>query len=144
MRRCTRHKALFVRGLGWVALEEVHVVVSGDWVALEEVHVVDPRRLGKIDVIARFPQMTNSEYFGDAAAADGGGWIGHCDQPLKTIAGSTTMTLRRLAKLAITMITKTVQAVPAATSHGSSKPRRLIETREVISKKPAQSPMPIA
>src|SRR6516165_4624582 len=79
-----------------------------------------------------------------AAATDGGYWITHCVQPRKTIAGSTTMTLRMLAKLAITMITRMAQAVPAATCHGSSKPRRLIEMREVISKKPAQRPMPIA
>ena len=54
------------------------------------------------------------------------------------------MTLRMLAKLAITMITRMAQAVPAATCHGSSKPRSLIEMREVISKKPAQRPIPIA
>src|SRR6516164_290851 len=88
--------------------------------------------------------VTGGKGFGDASAANGDGWIGHGYQPLKTIAGSTTMTLRRLAKLATTIITKTVQAVPIATSNGSSKPRKLIETREVISKKPAHSPMPIA
>src|SRR5262249_18730052 len=88
--------------------------------------------------------VAHGKGFDDAAATDGDEWITHCIQPRKTIAGSTTMTLRMLAKLAITMITRMAHAVPAATCHGSSKPRRLIEMREVISKKPAQSPMPIA
>src|SRR6516164_400397 len=90
------------------------------------------------------PVVAHGEGLRDAAATDGDEWITHCVQPRKTIAGSTTMTLRMLAKLAITMITRMAQAVPAATCHGSSKPRRLIEMREVISKKPAQRPIPIA
>src|SRR5262249_7940333 len=58
--------------------------------------------------------VAHAEGLRDAAATDGDEWITHCVQPRKTIAGATTMTLRMLAKLPITMITTTLQAVPAA------------------------------